>query len=59
MKLLKAIVRPNKVGENIDATIAAARTGEISDGQGRIIRTGEMDTFEPANITITEREDFG
>ena len=49
---IEVVVPDDRVDDAIDAIMAAARTGEIGDGrvfvipveQGRIIRTGELDT---------------
>ena len=50
---IEVVVPDSLVDDAIDAIMNAARTGEIGDGrvfvmpieQGRIIRTGERDTF--------------
>ena len=49
---IEVVVPDDRVDDAIDAIMTAARTGEIGDGrvfvipveQGRIIRTGELDT---------------
>ena len=49
---IEVVVPDDRVDDAIDAIVTAAKTGEIGDGrvfvipveQGRIIRTGELDT---------------